>query len=133
MFQRTKTNTKPTRVFICGPVPEITRNLFELEDLLKEKYHNIKVNVDFENDQVKVTLLNGRNGMNEGIDEENKRPIEFLKSFEANITKKEAEYPYWSYSVVTFGESKLKQVIEGLKVLPTPTPEDSHGKLMAMC
>ena len=130
MFQRN--NNKPNP-YSQTCMPELTQQLFELKSLLKEKYQNIKANVTFGNGEVKVSLLNGRNGIHEGIDEENERPIEFLKSFDAKITKEKAEHSYWSYSVVKLDESKLKQVIEGLKILPSPEPEANHGKMMARC
>lgn len=135
MFQRKKTNLNTDDNFTVCMMPELTRELIELESLLKSKYQDLQVNVSFGDTQVKVTLLNGRHGVGQGIDEENARPIEFLKSFGATITQEKNEVPhsYWSNSVAKFDESKLKQVIEGLKVLPNPSPEDSHGKMMARC
>lgn len=112
-------------------MPELTRQLFELEDLLKQKYVNIDVNVTFGKGHVHVTLLNGRNGMHHGIDEENILPIAFLKFFGAKETRKEAEHTYWSYSVLKLEESKLRLVIAELKLLPTVTHDGSRLKMMA--
>lgn len=123
-------NNQEPMIAIC-PMPELTRQLFELEDLLKEKYLNIDANVTFGKGQVNVRFLNGRNGMHHGIDEENILPIAFLKSFGAKETRKEAEHPYWSYSVLKLEESKLQHAIAKLQLLPTVTHDGSRLKMMA--
>lgn len=133
MFKSNQNQSYPQRP-LC-PMPKLTKQLLELEDLFKQKYQNINVGVTFGNGEVKVSLLNGRNGLDEGIDEENERPIEFLKSFDAKITKESAQYSYWSYSVIKFDESKLQPVIDGLKILQNPNPnsENNWGKMIRRC
>ena len=133
MFQRNHNASHPQPT-ICL-MPELTRQLFEIENLLKQKYQNISVTVTFGKGKVKISLLNGRNGMDEGIDEENERPIKFLESFGEKATKEEAEHSYWSYSVVKFDESQLQPVIDGLKILQNsnPNPEGGFGKMIRRC
>jgi hypothetical protein len=117
------------------PTSELDRDLQELKALLKEKHLNVKVVkvCTSSDDEIKVTLLNGRHGVNEGIDAENARPIEYLQSFGANVSQEKAEHAYWSHSVITFHQSKLKEIIDGLKLIPMPKLENNHGKVMAKC
>lgn len=113
---------------------EIDQNLQDLKNLLAEKYLHVNVvNVSATPDEIKVILLNGRHGVNDGIDEENKRPIEFLQSFDGKVSKEKAQYEYWSNSVITFPQSKLQNVIDGLKAMPAQKLEHDMGKLMARC
>jgi hypothetical protein len=126
MFSHTPSNS---------PTSELDKNLQSLKDLLAEKYLNVTVkNVSVTSDhQVKVMLLNGRHGVDEGIDAENERPIQYLETFDASVRKEKAQYSYWSYSVITFPESKLKDITDGLKAMATPKPENNQGKLLAYC
>lgn len=115
-----------------NPIPN--DDLQDLKKLLERKFENVTVNsVTLVDNEIIVKILNGRHGANEPVDEENERPIEYLKSFDANVSREEAKYSYWSYSIVKFGESKLKDVINGLKVMPDQNLENKKGKLMAMC
>lgn len=123
MFQR---NGVAPMIAVC-PMPELTRQLFELEALLQEKYPSISVKVSFGSGKVNVAFLNSRNNIHQGIDEENLRPIEFLKLFGAKETRKEAGSQQ-SRSILQFEESKLKPVIAGIKA--QPTPENSNRKTM---
>lgn len=125
MFGHTPSNT---------PLSEVDKNSQELKTLLEAKYLNVKVrSVSASNSEIKVTLLNGRHGVNEGIDGENERPIAYLQSFDANVSKEKAEYHYWSLSVITIQQFRLKEIIDGLKAMPIPTPKDNIGKVMAKC
>lgn len=44
-------------------------------------------------------LLNGRHGVDDGIDGENERPIEYLKSFGAHVSKEAGFYSHCSGEV----------------------------------
>jgi hypothetical protein len=115
-------------------IPSSNNELENLKNLLAEKYKNVTVrNVSSSNNEVTVKLLNGRNGVEDGIDEENERPIEYLKSFDANVSKEKAEHSYWSYSIIKFNEARLKEVVDGLKLMQTPKSENHGGKMMARC
>jgi hypothetical protein len=108
----------------------------KLKELLEQKYTNIDVKMEKRSanlDQLSVVLLNGRHGVDDGIDKENARPIEFLKSFGATVTQEKGTYSYWSNSVITFNSSRINDIIQGLEALPTPNQENNHGKVMAMC
>lgn len=117
------------------PVSSSNNDLQNLKNLLAEKYENVTVkNVTSSDNEVIVKLLNGRHGVEDGIDEENERPIEYLKSFDANVSKEKAEHSYWSYSIVKFNESRLKEIIDGLKLMPSLKSDQNHfGKMMARC
>jgi hypothetical protein len=109
-------------------------NRKKLIELLSEKYLNVEVvAVSVSPNETKITLLNGRHGVDNGVDEGNEPPIEFLKSFGANVSKEKAEDPNCSYSVITFDKSKLDNIIKGLEVMPTPNLEGNMGKIMAKC
>lgn len=106
--------------------------------LLKEKYNidgdNVKGRITNDPDKVSVVLLNGLSGADTSeVDTCNKRPIEFLKAHNGEVTKEEHEHhSYWSYSVITLNKEMLSQIIEGLNVLPTRDHELDH-RMMARC
>lgn len=115
-----------------NPIPN--DDLQNLKKLLEQKFENVAVSsVTSVDNEISVKILNGRHGVNEPVDEENERPIEYLKSFDANVSKEKAQHNYWSYSIVKFDESKLKAVIDGLKLMQDPNLENKKGKLVARC
>lgn len=106
--------------------------------LIQEKYNisggSVKSRITYDPDKVSVVLLNGLSGTDTtDVDGCNYRPIEFLKAHNAEVTKEEHEHhSYWSYSVITLNKEDLNQIIEGLKVLPTPD-HDPQPRMMARC
>lgn len=114
------------------------RELQLLVSLIKEKYNigddSVKSRITFDPDKVSVVLLNGLSGADTSeVDPCNKRPIEFLKAHNGEVTKEEHErHSYWSYSVITLNKENLSQIIEGLNVLPAPDHEPNH-RMMARC
>src|SRR5687767_4376500 len=104
----------------------LRQNLEELKKLLEEKY--LKVNIKdictSSNDQIEVTLKNNiqvigsayASSVFEDAYPGNKNVIEYLKTFDANVSKeKKGSYMYQNYSIIKFDQSKLKDVIDGLK------------------
>ncbi len=108
-------------------------NIEKLKKLLNEKYHYLKIEITSGTDNIHISLMNARHGLYEDIDEENKKPIEFLEAFGAKVSKKEGEHSYWSYSVITLEKAKLSDVINGLEKLPTPEIGRPGGKIFAKC
>lgn len=96
-----------------------------LVSLIKEKYGleggSVKGKITNNPETVNVILLNGLSGAETlEVDKCNKRPIEFLKAHNAQVTKEAHEHhSYWSYSVITLNTKDLPAIIEGLNVLPT--------------
>lgn len=118
------------------PASEIDKKFKLLKELLEKKYLDVKVSrvSATSNNEIKVMLLNGRHGMNDGIDGENVRPIEYLKTFDAQVSKEPGFYSYCSYSSITFDQSKITDVITGLTAMPTPIPPPNHlGKITLRC
>lgn len=128
---------EPSMLYVPGHANDpVLEQLLRLVQLLEKKY--LKVNAsgiyDITNpNQVSVILLNGRHGINQGIDEENAHPINFLAAFNATVKQEEGAYPYCSNSVITFDHARLKDILPGIEQLPTPHANDNRGKLMAKC
>lgn len=105
--------------------------------LIKEKFslrsEYVTSKID-DPDKLTVMLLNGRTGADTPeVDSVNKRPIQFLKAHNGEVTKEEHEHhSYWSYSVITLDKEMLGQIIEGLNLLPTPDHEPK-SRIMARC
>lgn len=95
---------------------------------------SVKSRVTYDPDKVSVVLLNGLSGADTfEVDPCNKRPVEFLKAHNGEVSKEAHEHhSYWSYSVITLNKEMLSQIIEGLNVLPVPDQKPSHRN-MARC
>lgn len=103
------------------PSPELDKHLRNLKILLKEKYLSVVVSsISASESDVTVKLLNVRHNLEDAnVDGENLRPIEYLQTFNASVTKESAPYYWGSYSVITFPKSQLDNVIQGLKAMAT--------------
>lgn len=106
-------------------------SLYDLFKLLKEKYCDVafKEVAKAVNNEIKIVISIHRYAKSNNAGESTLPLIEFLKSFNANVHEVNAEYFYISQCVITFHESKLKDVIAGLQDKPTI---DNHNKKMVM-
>jgi hypothetical protein len=106
--------------------------------LIKEKYGiesgSVKGKLTNDPEKVSIVLLNGQSGADTTeVDKCNKRPIEFLKAHNAEVTKEAHEHhSYWSYSVITLNTKDLEAIIDGLNVLPTSDSKPDY-RMMARC
>lgn len=107
------------------PSSELNKNLRNLKILLKEKYLNVVVSsVSASENEVTVKLLNVRHNLEDAnVDGENLRPIEYLQTFNASVTKESAPYYWGSYSVITFQKCHLDNIIRELKAMATSNNE----------
>ncbi|EKD71684.1 MAG: hypothetical protein ACD_46C00125G0008 [uncultured bacterium] len=110
--------------------------LFEVIKLISQKYMIPVVNGTFNKampNQINIALFDGALFTNEyGRDEkENKRPVEFLKAFGALVGTNEGDYPSLNSTVVTINPSQCNSIIEGLKLLLTPSQEEAADRYNA--
>lgn len=121
---------------------QVLEQLLALVKLIGQKYtiENVKGRFNRSTpNEVSVVLFDGAfvRSATTGMENENKRPIEFLKSFGGNFAKDEGSYPHLSSTVFIINQAKCSEIIQGLKLLVTPSHEEaenrSHSRMMAKC
>jgi len=85
----------------------------------KNGIDKVKGKLDVNTNEVTLVLFNGDNGPDtDKVDNENKKIIELLKTFDAKISKSNHHrLSYWSNSEITIPYQKIENVLEALTLL----------------
>lgn len=113
----------------------IAEQALKITALLKEKYPNLQLSISYNTNTlgcINIKFLNAVFGIEHpNEDPVNEQPIQYLRLHNSKITKSRHErHAYWSYSVATIKHTELKNIIEGLEMMPNFDPAATSFRLI---
>ncbi|HEX2548877.1 MAG TPA: hypothetical protein VHM20_03545, partial [Gammaproteobacteria bacterium] len=107
--------------------------LFRMQELIKQKF-SIKTIVEYNSDEPNIfTFKFDDNSYLRGGEHENKRPLDFLKTYGGIVTRQNTQAYYSSQSVCALTFRQAVNAMEGLKQLKTPNAPDNNPDRIIAC